>query len=162
MTPDLGTTTEPEGFKFCSDCGAEANPGASFCGDCGMSLRDPHQHFEEDPHVQTVIDSPQQRNEPVLGGSDEEVLLNLRRYNQHLNIKCLHCGYEGLMGVIRAQRPWWSKPWLIVAFILSGVGILLLIVLVLGGNQATVFEVQCPNCKRHLVYPAGAHLRGKQ
>ena len=177
------TPSEPECFKFCPRCGAEASPGASFCSECGLSLLkqsvqldastdtesisgsltgslEAHRHREEAPHGLTVEDGPQQGDEPALSASDEEVLVNLRGYNQHLNIKCLHCGYQGLMGVIRVQRPWWSKPWLIVAFVLSGVGILLLILLVLGGNQATVSEVQCPNCKRHLVYPAGAHLRG--
>jgi zinc-ribbon domain len=165
---DGGTET----YAFCPGCGAEASPGASFCAECGLSLLrqsvqmdasrrlEPHRHGEEAPHGLTVEDGPQQRNEPALSASDEDVLVNLRGYKQHVNIKCLLCGYQGLMGVIRVQRPWWSKPWLIVAFVFSGVGILLLILLVLTGNQATVYEVQCPSCKRHLVYPAGAKLRG--
>lgn len=96
-----------------------------------------------------------------LPSTQEDILANLRGYNKHVNVKCLHCGYSGLMGVIRTQRPWFAHPLLLFAFILTGVGILFVILIVLGGIAGTVYEVQCPSCKRQLIYPAGAKLRGR-
>ena len=37
--------------------------------------------------------------------NNTEVLKNLKKYNKLENCICLECGYNGLMGVVRKQKP---------------------------------------------------------
>jgi hypothetical protein len=94
---------------------------------------------------------------------DEEcVLSSLRKYQDHISLKCLFCGYEGFMGVLHVEIPFYMKPWYIVFCILFSGGVLLLgylAVVIMGYQRMRVYEVQCPNCECILVHPPGRRLR---
>ena len=142
-------------YRYCPTCGAEAVTGASFCAGCGSSLVN---------SVTPSADSPPQPSDARVAVQahtpDQDILANLRGYKEHVNILCLECGYEGRMGVIRTQVPLIYNAWIWIPLVLTGIGVLWLILGVLRREQSKVREVQCPCCRRYLVFPAGAKLRG--
>lgn len=169
MMQDVGPSIDRH--RLCPRCDAEAVPNASHCVECGLSLLKQSGEMDsraisESASTSTMRRLPSQqqlesRRPVVMLGppSDADILANLRGYKKHRQIKCLHCGYQGLMGVVQEQQPQWAKWWILTILILTGVGIVVVICLALISAQNTVYEVQCPSCKRHLVYPAGAKLR---
>jgi hypothetical protein len=146
----VSETKEPDHHRSCPGCGGETGVGASFCGSCGQALL-----IQASP-------TPSPSRPRTTSVIDDEILVNLRGYKEYVNILCLECGYEGRMGVIRTQVPLIYSGWIWIPLVFTGVGILWLILVVVGREQSKVREVQCPCCKRHLVYPAGAKLRGRR
>lgn len=136
-------------YRFCTHCGTASVVGASFCVNCGTRLLDDAQAEGAKP-VPLPLLSPDE----LLAGKasvDPRILAKLNSAKQTGETRCLLCGYHGLMPLVKTWRPWYLRWYVIVPFILTGIGIVLFIALVILMATETKYFYVCPNCERRLV-----------
>lgn len=124
---------------FCSKCGLDAQQ-AKFCPGCGAALESSVQLDANSPEIRSVL---QKHN-------------NLIR-----DIRCLGCGYQGSMGIVRvtpAKIPW-LLTWPVILpsiFCLFGVILLVLRVLKNISPDPPSLILRCPACNKDLT-KIGSH-----
>lgn len=114
-------------MAYCSNCGAEHDPGDSFCAECGADLDGPSE-AESEPEPETELESG--KSTPKATGicekCDSEISLEAE--------KCPQCGYEpashGIIGSIGVTLS-------LMASILIG-GLILIIWVVAIGTGFTI------------------------
>lgn len=94
-----------------------------------------------------------------------EILENLRPYKQHINRLCLECGYNGMMGVVKVKRPWYTSFWffiLLTVFIFVPIGLIMFgidplwtgialgVIFGLATRNNKQIITLCPNCKKEI------------
>jgi len=76
-----------------------------------------------------------------------EIRAELLKYKLHRFVHCLHCGYNGKMGVVKKIWPWFLQWWfIIITAVIFGFGFILCF---LRGftSKAGPFIIKCPNCQ---------------
>ena len=92
----------------------------------------------------------------ILDQDDPKILERLRVYEKHEKCMCLECGYDGLMGIMGEETPWYYAGWIwLPIIIIMGVttligGIGLLIFWILSRGQTRKQYLFCPNCESKL------------
>lgn len=79
-----------------------------------------------------------------------EIIDSLRQFERHEQAFCLHCGYDGLMGVEKRWLPWYMTWWVIIPLLISSAGIVPAIALWWNRASSVRFHVRCPNCNAGL------------
>lgn len=84
-------------MPYCSDCGAEHNPGDSFCAECGADLDSPAEtelESEPEPEVEADTEPSTPKETGICEKCDSEISVKAD--------KCPQCGYEpassGILG----------------------------------------------------------------
>ena len=129
---------------FCTKCGKKNLKGSNFCISCGTS-------FDNSVALDEVIRKKQQNDKASSFKIQEDIRKSLKAFDEHENVTCLECGYNGLMGIKANVIPWyvswWAIAFIVFAFaIFGGVGFVL--GLCLGFLRFTLKShvVVCPNC----------------
>lgn len=96
-----------------------------------------------------------QIQEPASGSAipsqdDPEMIDKLRAFERHQQAFCLHCGYDGLMGVEKRWLPWYMTWWVILPLLISSVGIVPAIALWWNRASSLKFHLRCPHCNAGL------------
>lgn len=138
---------------FCSNCGHQAGE-AKFCPECGSAISE----GQVSQSIEVVPNSP---------GISTSVITDLKKYQEHIELTCLECGYKGLMGVIRREKNTGARTafWVILILAMS------IYILTFGGGATPLLfgaaigligtfavaklwpvktYVHCPSCNKDL------------
>lgn len=126
---DLSILSMPVPSSICKNCNEKNLHSAKFCIKCGVKLNN---------------------NEEVSSIKDSDILIELRKYQKHIELKCLECGYKGLMGIESQKFPWYFSNFFLVVLVLTGIGIVGAIALGWARSQSAKYIVKCPSCKKLL------------
>jgi len=166
-TPAEGWTPPP-GWQSDPAWGP-APEGWQFWLPLGQAVPSPPGGFSSTSLSAAGLDAQEGAAPPLLSGeqlsrgqhhSHPQILQQLRAAKETKPARCLECGYDGLMPIIKKREPWYSKWWgllIIVGFLfILGANGGVVLGLVVGGIAAgigalnTKFTVNCPNCRSRL------------
>lgn len=119
----------------CPYCMEEIQDGAIKCRHCKSILTD----FAAAQNAST--------NSPI----PIEIRQELKNYDEFIFLLCLECGYEGQMGVIKKEIPWYLTWWVLLPILLTGIGTIPAILLGVWRGFSTRHRVVCPSCKNTLL-----------
>ena len=97
---------------------------------------------------------------PSLSEQEDErrILNNINQYRSVRRIKCLMCGYDGLMGYIGASNPVSYTLQLIfgwifffISILFGPIGIVIGILVLIGSFASKKKKYYCPNCETEIV-----------
>lgn len=100
------------------------------------------------------------RKYPHLSDQDNEqrILNNISRFKTMRKLKCLECGYEGLMGYVGIANPisylfQLIFGWImfIILIFLGPIGIIIGILVLIGSFARKKGTYHCPNCEVNIV-----------
>ncbi len=85
----------------------------------------------------------------ITGKDDSDNIKNEcpEKYIECIQDVCPKCGCKGIIGVLKKEIPWYASNFMLIVYILSGIGIPIFIFMIFGGfiNMKHTFE--CTNCK---------------
>lgn len=120
-----------------------------------LPVRSPPLQASQPPLSEKLQQS--QGGKPPQDLSSEHVRQSLRRYNKHTNATCLECGYSGLMGVKKSNRPWYLSWWVVIPLVLVitqfvGLfgGFFIGLFIALAMSHFLKHEMECPSCGAEL------------
>ena len=88
---------------------------------------------------------------PILPPTAESIRAMLKGYDTLIMLGCLECGYNGKMGVVGKQIPWYLTWWVLVPLICTGIGLIPAIFLGIWRYSETRHFAVCPACRRKLL-----------
>jgi predicted amidophosphoribosyltransferase len=113
-------------IALCPFCKEEIRPGAVKCKHCNSDLS----------------------SDAVTPQRSARIREELRKYKTIVTMRCLECGYEGPMGLIKQIKPLHQQKWLFF-LVLFGIGIPLYIFSYVFGKPLRNV-VTCPSCRKTL------------
>jgi hypothetical protein len=120
---------------ICPLCKEEVMDGAVKCKHCKSMINE-------------VVQEAQVGHKSVIPA---EIRQELKKYDEILTLSCLECGYEGQMGVIGTEIPWYLTWWVLIPLFLTGVGVIPAVGLGIWRSVETRHKVVCPSCKNVLL-----------
>ena len=88
---------------------------------------------------------------PILPPTPESIRSMLKGYDALIALECLECGYEGKMGVVGKQVPWYLTWWVLIPLCFTGIGIIPAVFLGVWRYSETRHFAVCPACRKKLL-----------